>query len=654
MVENLQGGLGTLPDSLVGSSQKSMKLQDADIAHDNPSTDTLMESWASRNGGEKCLLPNNEYLHGVPVPQNSGMEMENKAEIIRKARLMNMGNEPVTKVDQFLSEFIQKGVLSSEDCLKIFRERPLHGQIFFDRNVGTCNDLRLASKNPQSKYAVWVVMADECKVCKQTHGFCPETGRRLVERQRSPETSGELLKETCKELLSRGRIMAEVNSWEDLKRILLAQEKEMSQRSCTHAALISETSAPDITAHEKTKVLADAALRWKNDSDKVSQVVYAREVTPVARHIAELMLRKTDPAVLRREIERIYPDNDLVVAALAFIKDKTDPLLLTTRTAAFPILYDTCELCRNFLHKQDIRVAYVHPIPKCSACHWRDNPQRLCSLIGASVLDHAIAMDVVDSAINELRADGLTASQVRDLKAIANPRERLDKAVRMSMADSNKKKDSISASRQNSLVLSTASFAGRENAVQWCRENLSNGARISQVKEMVARTRNDPNRIVEDALLGMETIHASSIDRCMSDKYVFKPGAVICKAEKCESCRNSDAIGCKKYGLIFSGASVAHQNTGETAEAEEIRNFFADSALVADVDPDSSRKIINIKFENEGAEMRVDLGPSGAITNYQQLYDFFPKDIDIGSKKAGLSPLDVQDLGQAMDISSIL
>src|SRR5271157_3791427 len=182
MVEDLQGGMGTLPDDVLGSQQKFIKLKEEDIAQDNANMDSLMESWAERNGGETCLVPNNEYIRGVSEPQNTIL---GKEEIIKRARLMNMYNQPALKVEQFLSEFVQQGKISTEEALKIMRERPLHGQVFFSRNAGTCNDLRKASKNPQAKYAMWVVMSEECKVCKQSQDFCPETGLRLIER--SPE-----------------------------------------------------------------------------------------------------------------------------------------------------------------------------------------------------------------------------------------------------------------------------------------------------------------------------------------------------------------------------------------------------------------------------------------------------------------------------------
>ena len=298
---------------------------------------------------------------------------------------------------------------------------------------------------------------------------------------------------------------------------------------------------------------------------------HGTRILPIARFIGEGLLKARDSGVVRAETERKFPAESIKVA-LEYLKAQADPLLLVTKMACFPAFYGgECEKCRDFLRENNIRVANVFPIEKCTDCKWRRNANRSCSLIGAKVLDgRALDMDDVNASIDELRVEGqLTASQVRDLTAIANPRERLGKAVRLSMDDRGRKEASTCGTRENSLVLSTASFAGRENAVLWCRENLSNGATISQVRDAVARTRNDSDRIIEEALLGMETINASSIDRCLTENYTLKTGAVLVRSPKCNNCKNSDSTGCKKLGLIFSDASASYgDEIEESPEAQ--------------------------------------------------------------------------------------
>jgi len=655
-------GLGDLPEDVLGSQKTYLKIGGESIGYEASELDRILgQSWAGRRDGQTTLIPNNEYLQGVPESKNAGLEAE---DIIKKARLMNMGNQPAMKVKQFLSEFVRQGKVSAEEALNVLRERPLHGQLFFCRNVGTCKDLRKAAKNPQAKYALWVIMSEECKACKQVQDFCPETGLRLVEmplETSDPETSEELLKEACAKLRSRGRLMSgvKINSWDDLRQALQPQDKEITQRIYPHAAHIPSIIAPAITEREKARGLAEAALQNKKNDNEINQVIYSREVIPIARYISELMLKKADPSVIRAEVERTCLDKKLVEAAVAFIKAEADPLLLTTSLAAHPIFYGSCESCRDFLRKQNVRPAYVSSMPRCSACHWRDNPQRLCSLIGAKVLDgRELDTDDVDKAINELRTDGqLTTSQVRGLEVITNPRERLEMAVRLSMDDRGRKEALKCDTRENSLVLSAASFAGRENAVLWCRESLSNGATVSQVREAVARTRNDSDRIVEEALLGMDSINAASIDKCLTEDHVFKTGAVLCKDVKCNSCKNSDSIGCKKYGLIFTGASAVYgDEIAESQEAREVRSFFADSAMDVQVKPAAEKAGLDIKISNPGQDLVVDIHKDdGVIDNYEKLFEIAESVIEPDQPRTGAAPLDVSELGNsAFDISALL
>ena len=657
MVEDLQGGMGTLPDDVLGSQQKFIKLKEEDIAQDNANMDSLMESWAERNGGETCLVPNNEYIRGVSEPQNTIL---GKEEIIKRARLMNMCNQPAMKVEQFLSEFIQQGKVSTEEALKIMRERPLHGQLYFDRHAGSCNDLRTAAKNPQAKNAIWVIMAEDCAICKEKNGFCPSIGRLLIES--APESSGgELLKEACKNLTAQGRIMSEVNSWDDLRLALQPQDKEIIQRIYPHVAPSQKTSTSAIRALDKKAMLAEQAQKREENDNDVQRILLAREILPIVRFIGEDLLKGTDSGVVRAETERKF-SAESIEGALEYLKTQADPLLLVTHMACYPAFYEgECEKCRAFLRENDIHVANVFPIKKCTDCKWRMNANRSCSLIGAKVLDgRELDMDDVNASIDDLRVKGrLTASQVRDLKAMAGPRERLNKAVRLSMSGSGKKKDSIGAIRENSLILSTASFAGRENAVLWCRENLSSGATISQVREAVARTRNDSDRIMEDALLGMETVRASSIDKCLTENYMFKTGAVLIKAEKCDkNCNNNvDAVGCKKCKLIFAGTSANYgDEIEESPEAREVRDFFADSAMDVQVRPPTEKSGLDIKIDNPGQGLVVDIHKNDeAIDNYEKLFEIAESVIEPDQQRTGAAPLDVTELGNSgFDISALL
>jgi hypothetical protein len=302
-----------------------------------------------------------------------------------------------------------------------------------------------------------------------------------------------------------------------------------------------------------------------------------------------------------------------------------------THIAALPALYDgDCQKCRQFLHEHGIKVAAVVPIKQCADCQQRNNVTRSCSLIGARIMEDGVSESDVNQAIDELKAKcRLSSGQVRELRTNTDAGKRLIQAVRLSYGAKGKTKPQESVSKSDSkdaLTLATESFASRDDAVLWAVGAHSEAATANQVKDALRKKQINAEDVVNDALMAAKTVQADPLAAFMDDKY--------------------------------SSQDNMNQNIGEIPEAKAVREFFADSDLVVNVYAEKTRKTIDIRFLNEGAEMTIDLGKndnSGMITNYEQLYEVLPKNVDIGPKKTGEAPLEVQGLGAAegLDLSEI-
>ena len=650
VIDSLGGGLGDLPEDVLGSQQRYLKIGGESIGYEAEELDQVLgQSWAERRAGQTALTPNND-LPGVREQAREAVDPEKiKAEVVRQARWMIMLNEPTLKIEQHLERAMNDGLLTPVEAAEVRSEWPLLGRLYLDRTIASkCADIRKASQHRDARHALYLVMSGDCKECeKQYYGICPQSGRKLIAGV--PAGKAEL-RESCRHLAERGRILsnANINDWNDLKLAMAPQKAEENSRIYPHASPVGPILSQRIDVQQQNTILNDAAIQKQQERDAVHQELDARTVVPVARKIAELLLTGTEWAVAREEVERLFPDNAVVKAAIAFLKRNSNPALLASHLAAFPSLYaGDCHECRDFLRTNCIKVACVFPTVACKDCKWRDNPTRSCSLIGASVLEKTgIGAEAVNHAIDEFRAKGrLVSSQAKGLKEIPDLLRRLSEAVRMAFA-STERIDPIRVGR-NALVGSADNFASKENLVIWAQDALSKAASVTEIKKELKRHRTDADQVACDALALTRTVHADSLDACLSEKYVFASNAVLVPGEKCSACPHMDQLQCRRHGVAFSMENGPDETNSVSPEAREVLNYYADSHLVADVDPENTKKTIDIQFKNEGAQMTIDLGPSGAITNYQQLYDFLPQSIDISSKKGGAPPLEVQGLGAA-------
>jgi hypothetical protein len=245
-------------------------------------------------------------------------------------------------------------------------------------------------------------------------------------------------------------------------------------------------------------------------------------------------------------------------------------------------------------------------------------------------MEDGVSESDVNQAIDELKAKcRLNSGQVRELKMNTNAGKRLIEAVRLSYGAKGKTKPQESVSKSDSKKTSTLaidSFASRDDAVLWAVGAHSEAATANQVKDALRKKQINAEDVVHDALEAAKTVQADPLAAFMDDKY--------------------------------SSQDNMKRNNGETPDVVAIREFYADSDIVVNLDEKKTRKTVDIRFLNEGAEMTIDLGKndsSDGITNYEQLYEALPKNVDIGPKKTGEPPLEVQGLGAAegMDLSEI-
>jgi hypothetical protein len=567
-----------------------------------------------------------------------------------------MYNEPTLKVEQHLEGAINRGLLTPVEAAEILSERPLLGQLYLDRNVASkCSDIRKASQHPAARHTLWVVKGECCQVCEK-NGFCIEAGKKLIQNFRAKSA----LMDACRHLMECGRIFPgeKIENWNDLRQAMLPSKTEIKERIYPYSPPIVEVPPLKVDAVAQDEILKQAGARKEKGNATILDAINAREILPIAQFIGELLLKNGSGInIIKSEVEKRFPDRERVKAAVEFLKINVDPVLLMTRLAIYPLLFQDCQKTKDFLRTNSIKVANVFPVRACQDC--RNKINGVCSLIGAKIVENGICDDEANQAIDELSTMGrLSSSQVRELKGIPDRMKRLVKAVGLAFSQGRKginSKTTSTCGSPNGLIQSAGNFANRENSVLWAMDALAKTATVTQIRNKL--NRDDADQIVCDALASTSRVHADSLDTCLHDKYVFASDARLVRADKCSACPHADQLQCRRHGLVFSLESVANETENVSPEAREVLSYFADSRMVADVDPDNTKKTIDIQFKNEGAEMTIDLGKqdtSGAITNYQQLYDFLGPNVEVGPKLGGVAPMEIQGLGTEMDISAVL
>ncbi len=657
----LGGGLGSLPNDLFGSDQKHLNFYVESVGHDTLDLDKFLEAMPDGKIGKTGLIPNNEFLHGIRASEKAVDKNDQKIEAIRIANWNNIMNEPVAKAKQHLENSVEKNFLTQTEASILLADRPFHGELYLDRNaVCKCSEVRKAAEKSAARHVLWIVSNSECELCKQKYGFCPETGKKLLANVPTTKTE---LKEAVKHLKERGKILSNstINNWSDLRDAMSDKAKERESREYPHSVPVIKHKAESIDKQRIEVALKNTVMKNKKQSEDMQQEIADRKILPIARHLGELLLKGTGWAIARQEVNRLFPEKKLVQDAIAYIKKNADPALLVTHLAAFPSFYNgNCEMCRDFLRKNTLKVVTVFPITACADCHWRENALKTCSLIGAKIMENGVEMKDVDKAITELQVKGkLSSSQVKELNKITIPQKRLTEAVRLAYIDTKSDSKSLCEAapvEQNAIVLSTANFALRENAVEWSREQLTAGATISQVKRSLACTINDAENVLQEAVQSLKSIHASSIDNCMAEnKYVFCSGAIMIKAKKCYNCKDCDTIGCKKHGLFFCDIPIS--DIKGSREATDILSYFEDSSLEIDVKPVLRENQLNFEIPNEGQGMVIETGDGRKEVreDLSKYFDGGEMTVDINPSFNGLGNLNVSGVasgGEAWDLST--
>ena len=661
MIDRLSSEIsGDLPEDLLGSQKGYLKLGAEDsVKFESTELDRVLGSWTEAKEGKIALVPNKECWSQVQQQEPKTIDaQEQRKEIIRAARWMIMHHEPITKVVKYLQR--NAGVLSRADIAGILAERSALGEIYLDRNVTEkCLDVRKASQGSASRHAIFMVMAPCCAACKEKNGnVCPETGKRLIAG--IPSTDKQL-REATLHLMECGRIPSDVkiSNWDDLKKAMAPHEVKTEVRMYPHASPVSSAPRLKINPDQQNAILREAAVRSKKTNEDVLNGIKAQAAIPIARRIAELLLTGTDWELARRLID-LYPDKAAVRQALEFLKKHSDLALLATHLAAFPVLYEgNCESCKAFLKEKAIKIAGIVPIQACKDCRHRQNPARTCSLLGAKIFEKGIQAEEANRAIDELHMEGmLTIGQARDLRTILDPRKRLDAAVRLAFY-----KPTRSAKRPershgpNALHLSAESFLNRANAVLWAAEALSRGATISQLEQRLEGKIKNAGYVISEAVSMTKTIHtdslAASSERCAEKSYIFAPDARFILGSNCAGCSHSDALQCRRHGRFFVRQDLSKE---ETKEAKEILDFFSNSEIIVNVDPRSSKKSLDVSFENQGSEMIVEVGERQApINDFQKLFEEPEINVEPHPRTSCAAPLEIEGLGAGeYDISSAL
>lgn len=355
----------------------------------------------------------------------------------------------------------------------------------------------------------------------------------------------------------------------------------------------------------------------------VEAIVKSKEALPMLRFIAETMLRGIEGPILRRAIEaKGFPRRLIEQYQEALSKLIKDPLI-KARMLIDSSLYEKCADMREFLRQGEMKVAYVLGKIDCQerSCYNRG----YCMHARAKLITNRSQTnpDDIDNAIDELHSKNLiTASQADEYKQMEQ-RSRLSGLSAAQNSPCPRRSVPTTGIRpardQDAFTMSAENFVNRESAVRWAAQQISAGTPVLRIRQALGKKgwKEISGSLVDTAIRQVTKIRADVLDDCTQKKYLFAADTVLVRAEKCTSCSFGDQLYCNQQRVVFSTGTIQPMDDAdespETREIREIREFYAGSNMRIDIKPKTRRKNSEIRLDNPGSDMIVDLGKSVSV-----------------------------------------
>ena len=600
----LGGGLGDIPDNLVGSTNCDLRINEADA--DEELSLGLSEMFATRVEKNLHLLPNNERLAGI---YDTGLEAQREKRVsdtLKMAKLQATNGKNAMEIFQSLKKELTDDQIRSLPGIQDILNAPciwakiVDDPTAFDNCDQAKSKLRDLDKNRKSLY---VLSNTQCSGCRENeHGRCRKLGKKLIKGlDFTPEMFGEI----SEALRMKGLITAceSVVSIDGIKEALSPKKNSSVQifnapkREKT-ATIPADEAMAQLHSFSVKKAAEEKIQNQQDDIDD-AKMTAQKLLALTYKNANKIEMKQIEATLFSPEKKKAFHDLYKII--------NEDPLLKSR--LAFPrIIFDSCKQAKSFMDDNNIKVGYIKAIAQCDGCNNKIEGQ--CNLLGGTVLTKNARVAEHDrfAAIDNACGNAGEAKKCKKIeksKYLAGLRE-AQKEIDCKAT----KTASSNETKSNSLDQLSAQFSENNDALATAINQLSSGIPISSVRAMLqtSMSKSAADSSIEEILYSLPYIRAEMLDDCTCASHQFKDGAVLVKAGRCTLCQYASDIGCSKTKLEFgTGGLPRIAEAEQTPEAQEIIDTFHDPDREIDAEPYA--KITGIQIEmNPDSGNEYDLG----------------------------------------------
>ena len=602
----LGGGLGDIPDNLVGSTNCNLRIDEANA--DEALSLRLSGMFATRVDRNLHLTQNDERLAGI---YDTGLEAYREKRIsdaLKMAKLQATNGKNAIEIAQFLrKQKLTDDEIRSLPGIRDLLNAPVIWAMFIDdpSAFDSCDQAKSKLRElNQKRKPMYVLSNKQCSSCRENeHNHCRKLGNKLIIKglDFTPEMFGKI----SEVLRMQGLLKADesVISIDGIKEAL--SPKKDSSVQIFNAPKREKTAT--IPANEamaqlhsfSVKKAAEEKIQNQQDNIDDAKMTAQKLLALTYKNANKIEMKQIEATLFSPEKKKAFHDLYKII--------NEDPLLKSR--LAFPrIIFDSCKQAKSFMDDNNIKVGYIKAIAQCDGCNNKIEGQ--CNLLGGTVLTKNARVAEHDrfAAIDNACGNAGEAKKCKEIeksKYLAGLRE-AQKEIDCKAT----KTASSNETKSNSLDQLSAQFSENNDALATAINQLSSGIPISSVRAMLQTrmSKSAADSSIEEILYSLPYIRAEMLDDCTCASHQFKDGAVLVKAGRCTLCQYASDIGCSKTKLEFgTGGLPRIAEAEQTPEAQEIIDTFHDPDREIDAEPYA--KITGIQIEmNPDSGNEYDLG----------------------------------------------
>ena len=637
----LGGGLGDIPDNLVGSTNCNLRIDEATA--DEASSLRLSAMFAARVDRNLHRISNDERLAGIYDTGLEAYREKRVSDALKMAKSQATNGKNAIEIAQSLKQKLTEDEIRSLPGIRDLLNAPVIWAMFVDdpSAFDSCDQakskLRDLDKNRKSLY---VLSNTQCSGCRENeHGRCRKLDKKLIKGlDFTPEMFGEI----SEALRMQGLITAgeSVVSTDGIKNAF-SPKKDSSVR--VYNAPKREKSAT-IPADEATAQLHSFSVKKAEELIQNQRDSTNNDAKLIAQKILPLIYKAANKIEIQNVESTLFSSDKKKLFHVLYNGLNEDPLLKSR--LAFPrLVFSSCKQAKAFMDENDIKTGYIKAIDQCNDC--KNHIEGQCHLLGGALLTKHARVPEHDrfAAIDNTCSNSGEAKKLKKIernKYLAGLRQALQMNGPISTRTS-----SHSVPGMNSEIDLTDQFIDKSNALKSAIDKLSSGFQISSVRTMLQSQLGNAmaDSIIEDAIFSMPVINANVLDDCTCAGHQYRQGAVIVKSSKCSLCQYAGEGDCFKTKLPFGSAELPRiASVEQTPEGKEILDMFYNPEKELDTAPYGKITGIQVDLNPDSGQMYE----LGKLEN-TDLPDMLVNDmiVDINPRTSAEQGLEIEDLGSA-------